>query len=243
MAADVMRQHLRQQWHLFFQQYDALVCPVTMTTAFPHNQQGSLPERTVMVDGVERPYMELLWWTVLIGGVYLPSTVIPVGVNSDGMPIGVQVVGPYMEDRTALAVAPTLFHVAPSGENATTPDDTCANPDYGADSFPNGAEGAIEAAISAADPGATIVLCAGVFSLTTGEVDVTTTNLSFEGSNSASAGDTVVDGGGRVDRVDSGDSDYPGLFSASVSLGAFPGVNTFRIQAGSVRLDVNITGQ
>ena len=100
-----MRQHLREQWRAFFQQYDALICPVAMTHAFPHTQEGSLPERTVLVDGVERPYMELLWWTVLIGGVYLPATVIPVGTSADGLPIGVQIVAPYMEDRTALAVA------------------------------------------------------------------------------------------------------------------------------------------
>lgn len=105
MAADVVRQHLREQWRAFFQQYDALICPVAMTHAFPHTQEGSLPERTVLVDGVERPYMELLWWTVLIGGVYLPATVIPVGTSADGLPIGVQIVAPYMEDRTALAVA------------------------------------------------------------------------------------------------------------------------------------------
>ncbi|CAB4804440.1 MAG: amidase [Actinobacteria bacterium] len=105
MAADVVRQHLREQWRVFFQQYDALICPVTMTHAFPHTQEGSLPERTVLVDGVERPYLELLWWTVLIGGVYLPATVIPVGTSADGLPIGVQIVAPYMEDRTALAVA------------------------------------------------------------------------------------------------------------------------------------------
>jgi amidase len=105
MAADVARQHLRVQWNSFFQSFDALVCPVAMTHAFPHTQEGSLPERTVTVDDVERPYMELLWWTVLIGGVYLPATVIPVGTSADGMPIGVQIVGPYLEDRTALAVA------------------------------------------------------------------------------------------------------------------------------------------
>jgi len=54
---------------------------------------------------------------------------------------------------------------------------------------------------------------------------------------------TVVEGGGSVERVDSGDSNYPGLFSASVRLGPLAGVNTFRIQAGDLRLDVNITGQ
>lgn len=108
MAADVQRQQFRAQWAQFFQDYDVLICPVAMTHAFPHTQQGTLAERSVTVDGAERPYMDLLWWTVLIGGVYLPATVVPVGTSADGLPIGVQIVGPYLEDRTALAVARAL---------------------------------------------------------------------------------------------------------------------------------------
>ena len=105
MAADVARNHHREQWRQFFREHDALVCPVAITTAFPHTQEGGLTDRTVVVDGAERPYMDLLWWTVLVGGVYLPATVIPVGTSPEGLPIGVQIVAPYMEDRTAIAVA------------------------------------------------------------------------------------------------------------------------------------------
>jgi len=105
MAADVQRQRFRAQWASFFNDYDVLVCPVAMTNAFPHLQQGSLAERSLLVDGQQRPYMDLLWWTVLVGGVYLPATVVPVGMTAEGLPIGVQIVGPYLEDRTALAAA------------------------------------------------------------------------------------------------------------------------------------------
>ena len=38
---------------------------------------------------------------------YLPSTVVPVG-RVGGLPVGVQVVGPYLEDRTSLALAAHL---------------------------------------------------------------------------------------------------------------------------------------
>ena len=39
------------------------------------------------------------------GACYLPATVIPVGVAPSGLPVGVQIVGPYLHDRTTLAFA------------------------------------------------------------------------------------------------------------------------------------------
>jgi len=108
MAQDVARTRMRHAWRAFFGNVDALICPVAVTTAFPHHQQGSLPERTLDVDGTTRPYLDLVWWTILVGGVYLPSTVVPVGMSREGLPLAVQVVGPYLEDRTPLAVARAL---------------------------------------------------------------------------------------------------------------------------------------
>ena len=64
-----------------------------------------MTHRTIDVDGVTRPYMDLMAWMGIIGVVYLPSTVVPVGQTADGLPVGVQVVGPFLEDRTTLAVA------------------------------------------------------------------------------------------------------------------------------------------
>jgi len=108
LEADVARATVRAAWRAFFGEVDALVCPVTVSTPFEHLQEGTVASRTVPVDGVERPYLDLLWWTVLVGMAYLPSTVIPVSTTADGLPVAVQVVGPYMEDRTALAVAAAL---------------------------------------------------------------------------------------------------------------------------------------
>lgn len=104
-AADVARTHVRAAWAEFSRHHDALVCPVIVTPPFPHNQQGTPTDRTVAVDGAIRPYSDLFWWTMLIGMAYLPATVIPVGTTSDGLPIAVQIVAPYLEDRTALAIA------------------------------------------------------------------------------------------------------------------------------------------
>jgi amidase len=108
LAADVARTRLREAWHRFFGDIDALVCPVSVSPPFHHTQDGTVADRRVLIDGMSRPYLDLLWWTMLIGMAYLPSTVVPVDVTPEGLPVAVQVVGPYLEDRTPLAVARAL---------------------------------------------------------------------------------------------------------------------------------------
>jgi amidase len=49
--------------------------------------------------------VEHIQWPGLITLALLPSTVIPVGRTAGGLPVGVQIVGPYLEDRTTLAFA------------------------------------------------------------------------------------------------------------------------------------------
>ena len=107
-AADDRRARIRESWREFFGEVDALVCPVIVTPPFPHLQEGNLTSRTLPIDGVERPYPDLFHWTILIGMAYLPATVVPVGTTAGGLPVGVQIVGPYLEDRTPLTVARAL---------------------------------------------------------------------------------------------------------------------------------------
>ena len=38
----------------------------------------------------------------------LPATAAPIGFTRGGLPIGVQVIGPYLEDRTTIAFAGLL---------------------------------------------------------------------------------------------------------------------------------------
>ncbi len=47
----------------------------------------------------------------LITMVYLPASVAPVGLSADGLPVGVQIVAPYLEDRTAIDFAKRLGEV------------------------------------------------------------------------------------------------------------------------------------
>ena len=104
---DEARAHLRWKWHRFFSDYDVLVTPIMSTPAFAHDHRR-FGERTLSINGEERPYFEQVFWAGLTGGAYLPSTVIPTGLNAAGLPIGVQIVGPEYGDLITLGVARRL---------------------------------------------------------------------------------------------------------------------------------------
>jgi amidase len=105
LLADRERARLRRRWAEFFDNVDVLLCPITLTPAFPHLQAGSWATRDFVVNGVSVPYYSLEAWPALIGSAYLPSTSAPVGRTAAGLPVGVQVVSPYLHDYRSIAFA------------------------------------------------------------------------------------------------------------------------------------------
>jgi len=105
LRSDERRQQMRQSWAEFFTRFDVLLAPTTHTQAFPHDQTNPIGDRVLPINGEPRPYMEVLVWAGLGGVVYLPATVVPVGRTRSGLPVGIQIIGPYLEDRTTLAFA------------------------------------------------------------------------------------------------------------------------------------------
>ncbi|HLJ68100.1 MAG TPA: amidase family protein [Chloroflexota bacterium] len=103
-ACFLLREDYRAAYREFFRDWDILLAPVFPVNAFPHT---TLPEqeRFFDVDGVAVPYDR--------GGVYpglanlsgQPATAFPAGLTGDGLPIGLQAIGPYLEDRTPIRFA------------------------------------------------------------------------------------------------------------------------------------------
>jgi amidase len=106
-AYNERREHLRWHWHRFFERYDVLIMPVMPTAAFEHDQR-KFGERTIRVNNEDRPYFDQVFWAGLAGVSYLPSTVIPTGLNGEGLPIGVQIVGPEYGDLITIGAARAL---------------------------------------------------------------------------------------------------------------------------------------
>jgi len=98
----------RHRWRQFFTQFDAVVCPITPTPAFPHDHETTLMQRHIDIDGVEYPFADQLVWAGLATMPGLPATAIPAGRSPEGLPVGVQLVGPMFEDRTPLRLAELL---------------------------------------------------------------------------------------------------------------------------------------
>ncbi|MFK8048478.1 MAG: amidase [Halioglobus sp.] len=102
------RLRTREAWGVFFENFDVLLCPCTHVTAFPHDHTEPMDSRRLDVNGQSRPYMELLRWAGLTLNAYLPATAAPIGTTQSGLPIGVQIVAPFLGDRSSLAVAKIL---------------------------------------------------------------------------------------------------------------------------------------
>ena len=112
LEANEARERLRAAWAAFFADHDAVLAPVGPVVAFPHDHTPDQLARTIVVDGEARPYLDQLVWPGLAGVAYLPATAVPVGRDdATGLPVGLQVVGPHLEDRTALDLARRVSEV------------------------------------------------------------------------------------------------------------------------------------
>jgi amidase len=108
IEADIRRERHRHSWRRLFAEFDAVVCPITPVPAFPHDHEPDRGERRIDIDGVEYPYIDQSVWAGLATMPGLPATAVPAGRSPEGLPVGVQLIGPMFEDRTPLRLAELL---------------------------------------------------------------------------------------------------------------------------------------
>ena len=106
-ANNEQRTRLRWQWHAFFERFDVLVAPIMSTSAIVHDHRP-FGDRTLTVNGQQEPYFNQVFWAGLASGANLPATVVPTGLDDQGLPIGVQLIGPEYGDRVTIGIADFL---------------------------------------------------------------------------------------------------------------------------------------
>ena len=98
------RTEYRLRWKRFFEDWDIVICPISVTTAFDHDHRPN-EERTLTVDGAQVSYFDQIFWAGLATVAYLPSTAFPTGTADDGLPIGLQAISAEFADRTTIEAA------------------------------------------------------------------------------------------------------------------------------------------
>jgi amidase len=106
--AHQQREQLRWAWHDLFGRHDMLLMPITATAAFPHDQSEPMPARTMRINDAAHPYFGQLFWAGLATASLLPATVAPAGLSAEGLPVGVQIVGPEFGDLGTIWLAGQL---------------------------------------------------------------------------------------------------------------------------------------
>lgn len=102
LKAQKVRTLIKQDFEAAFSQVDALVCPTVPTTAFKAGANADDPLSMYLLDLMTIP--------VNLAG--LPSISLPCGFDSEGLPIGLQIIGNVLQEAT-------LFEIAYAYEQAT----------------------------------------------------------------------------------------------------------------------------
>ncbi len=120
LEADECRSQAQVAWaELFEHHVDVLIAPVSPVAAFPHDTEPSYDQRTLTVNGTEQPYRNQLFWAGLATMPGLPAITVPLGLSAEGLPVGVQIIGPQWSDHRLIAIGEEICSVL--GVNFTPP--------------------------------------------------------------------------------------------------------------------------
>jgi amidase len=102
-----IRGGLRARWQALFREVDVALCPPMPTTAFPHDHSPR-QTRQIDIDGSKLPYADQGAWAGIATLNGFPATTMPIGHDEHGLPIGAQIVGGFLDDRTTLKFAESI---------------------------------------------------------------------------------------------------------------------------------------
>lgn len=102
------RDTLSQALDRFFNKYDFLILPVTPGPAIKHNPNHD----PIVVEGISYLYWDYFHYPMCFNLTGHPALTVPLGLNEDGLPIAVQIVGPMFSEEQIIHFAKMIapFH-------------------------------------------------------------------------------------------------------------------------------------
>jgi amidase len=111
LQASAQRMAARASWQRFFMEHDAFLMPTSFVPAFPHDHSRPVNSRAIATPEGSREYMDLTFWIAFASLAGVPATAAPVGFTRTNLPVGIQILGPYLEDATPIDVAGKMADV------------------------------------------------------------------------------------------------------------------------------------
>ncbi len=104
------RKALIEKWEAFFKQHDFFICPITYGAAFKKCATGSLIPAS---EGQTVKYMAYVPYSYIINATGHPAVIIPTGLNAQGLPLALQIVGANYSEAELLHFAKLLQPLTP----------------------------------------------------------------------------------------------------------------------------------
>ncbi len=111
LAANSKRMAARAVWQEYFRKHDVFLMPTAFVPAFLHDHSDPWYERTILTSEGQRSYEDLRFWISFATLAGLPATIPPIGLTKERLPVGIQIIGPYLEDATPIDLAGKLANI------------------------------------------------------------------------------------------------------------------------------------
>lgn len=115
--AETLHARLHHRVHEFFQRFDVLLAPVCQVV--PFDAGLTYP---ASVAGVEMPdYLGWMDACSMITVTGCPALSVPAAFTPDGLPVGLQIIGPHRQDRAVLEIGHAFERLCPAGRRRPAP--------------------------------------------------------------------------------------------------------------------------
>jgi amidase len=107
----ITRLLIRATWQEYFKKFDAFIMPANFAPAFAHDHDPNVFGRIIATSNGQRFYGEVYKWISIATLTGCPATAVPIGRTKDNLPVGIQIMGPFLEDATTIDLATKIEEI------------------------------------------------------------------------------------------------------------------------------------